>query len=394
MNLPKYYEFLNPVKIVAGYKALENLPYELGLLSVQKPLIITDPGIVTAGLLEILERAFDDSLVRIGAIFDQTPRDSSVDAVNLIARLFKSHGCDCIVALGGGSVTDTAKGVNILVSTGVADLLELSGSDRLAQTLLPLVVIPTTSGTGSEVTSVAVISDTHKGVKLPFASPYILPRLAILDPRMTLGLPPAITAATAMDALTHAVEAFTCLQKNPMSDAYALSAIELIRTNLYTAVQNGKNESARFALANASLMAGVSFSNSMVGGVHALGHALGAQAHVPHGLAMAILLPHVMQFNLDKMADAYAKLLLSLAGEDVFARTPKEARAQAAINTIHEMNTVLHKLCGHPTRLADAKVSRDLLPVIAQCALDDGAMITNPKAINYEQALSILKTAY
>ncbi len=392
--LPKYYEFFNPVKINAGVEALETVPYELKLLNAKRPIIITDRGIVGAGLLEIVLTGFDDSDITIGAIYDQTPPDSSLKTVNDIVKIYNENKCDSIIAVGGGSPIDTAKGVNIVISEGDSDIRKFMGVDRLSKEQKPLIVVPTTSGTGSEVTLVAVINDVENNVKMPFTSNMLLPKVAILDPRMTLSLPPRITAATGMDALTHAVEAYTCLQKNPMSDAYATAAISLIRKNLAKAVKTGKDVKARFAMANASTMAGAAFSNSMVGAVHALGHACGAIAHVPHGNAMAILLPHVMRFNFDKIEKYYAELLLYLAGEEEYLNTPKKSRAKRAIETIELLNQKLNNLSGMPIKLSDAGVKKSQIDSIAKTSMNDGSMLPNPKDLTIEDVIKILEAAF
>ena len=392
--LPKYYEFFNSVKINAGIEALETIPYELNLVNANRPLIITDKGIVNAGLLKIVLDSFADSKLVVGAVFDETPSDSSLDIVNKVAQIYKETNCNSIIAVGGGSVIDTAKGVNIIISEQTDDIRQFMGVDRLSKPQRPLIVVPTTSGTGSEVTLVAVISDKEKNVKLPFTSNLLLPKVAVLDPRMTLSLPQKITAATGMDALTHAVEAFTCLQKNPLSDAYALSAINLIRENLIEVVQNGKNADARFAMANASLMAGIAFSNSMVGGVHAIGHACGGVAHIHHGLAMSILLPHVMRYNLDVVGEYYAELLLPLAGEDVFINTKKEDRAEKSIQVVENMKNELKSICGMAVSLSEAGVKEEQLEDIAKTAMNDGAMSPNPKEMDFEDVMQILKLAF
>lgn len=391
--LPTYYEFFNPVKINAGTEALETIPFELGLFQASRPLIITDKGIVNAGLLKIVINSFADSNLVVGAVFDDTPSDSSLNVVNDIAKLYKETNCDSIIAVGGGSVIDTAKGVNIIISENTDDIRQFMGVDRLRTAQKPFIVIPTTSGTGSEVTLVAVISDTENNVKLPFTSNLLLPKIAILDERMTMSLPAKITAATGMDALTHAIEAFTCLQKNPMSDAYALAAIKLVRENLVNVVKNGKDKKGRFALANASLMAGVAFSNSMVGAVHAIGHACGAVAHVHHGMAMSILLPFVMEYNMDMIEDLYAELLISLAGDEVFASTPKDKRAEKSVEIIRNLQKELKDACGLHSKLSDAGVSQEQLEDIAKTALNDGAMSPNPKDLKFEDVLSILNKA-
>jgi alcohol dehydrogenase len=240
----------------------------------------------------------------------------------------------------------------------------------------------------------AVISDPVEKVKTPFLSSLLFPKVAILDPRMTLSLPSKLTAATGMDALAHAVEAYSCLQKNPLSDAYAISAVNLIRENLIKAVEDAKDGNARFAMANASLMAGAAFSNSMVGAVHAVGHACGGIAHIHHGTAMAILLPVVMEYNLDKIAHCYAELLLPLAGDEVFASTPFSDRARRSIQTIRELNAALSNLCGLPVSLKEAGVEESQFEEIARTAINDGTLIFNPEEVEFDDALGILKAAY
>jgi alcohol dehydrogenase len=392
--LPQYYEFYNPVKIVAGNKALENIPFELSRLYAKRPIIITDKGIVKAGLLKIVIKAFRDSDIVIGAIYDDTPRDSSIDVVNEIPRIYRGNQCDSLIAVGGGSVIDTAKGANIVISEETDDIAKFMGAERLAKPQRPLIVVPTSVGTGSEVTWVAVIYDPAENVKMAFASSFLFPKVAVLDPRMTSSLPPNLTAATGMDALAHAVEAYSCLQKNPLSDAYAISAIRLINENLVKAVENGKDKDARFAMANAAVMAGAAFSNSMVGAVHGIGHACGGVAHIPHGVAMAILLPVVMEYNLSKLNHYYAELLLPLAGDEVFAATDASDRARKSIETVRNLNATLNRLCGLPVSLKEAGVDENQLEEIAKTAIGDGSLIFNPEEVEFEDALRILREAH
>ncbi|MBA4368218.1 MAG: alcohol dehydrogenase [Desulfobacterium sp.] len=392
--LPSYYEFINPVKIVSGNKAVDNIPYELNQLGVKRPMIVTDQGVVMAGLLKVVENAIADSELAIGAVYDTTPPDSSLEVVKEIAGIYRSNRCDSFIAIGGGSSMDTAKGVNIAITENSDDLSRFIGAEMLKNRLQPFVAIPTTAGTGSEVTSVAVISDTENNVKMPFTSHYLLPNVAILDPRMTLTLPPKLTAATAMDAMTHAIESFINLQKNPMSDAYATAAIKIIRENVVNAVKNGKDADTRLALANAATMAGIAFSNSMVGLVHSLGHATGGICHVPHGIAMSIFLPFGMEYNLEKARGVIGELLLPLGGSELFACTPKTSRAEAAIKIVRKLQTDLYSFCGLPMTLKDAGVPRNKLEQIAQAVMDDGALTFNPEAVNQADALRVLKMAY
>lgn len=394
MMIPKYYEFFSPVKIISGLKALENLPYELDALGAFRPILITDQGVTRAGLVQQVVDTFADSHAVIGAVYDKVPQDSSSAVVNEIAAIFNQAGCDSIVAVGGGSVIDTAKGVNIVVTENSDDLLKFSGAEMLKKPMKPFIVIPTTAGTGSEVTCVAVISDPSRNLKMSFTSNFLYPRAAILDPRMTLTLPPMITAATGMDALTHAVEAYISMQKNPLSDAYAWKAIEIIAKTLPGVVKDGNDREGRLALANASTMAGIAFSNSMVGIVHNLGHATGGVCHVPHGIAMSIFLPFGLQYNLKKVSAEIGELLLPLAGEEVFSKTPQEARAEKVIEAIHDLKDELFELCRLPRTLKEANVVREKLPEIANAALNDGASTYNVEEVDYNDALAVLERAY
>lgn len=390
-----YYEFFCPVKIVAGNAALEHIPYELANLAASRPLIITDKGVRGAGLIDHVLQAFAESDMEVVDIFDDVPPDSSVEVVSRIADIYRTKQCDSLIAVGGGSVIDTSKGVNILVSENGTDLADFSGVGVLKKPLKPFFVIPTTAGTGSEVTLVAVISDPDKGVKLPFTSYFLLPNAAILDPRMTLTLPPHITAMTAMDAMTHAIEAFTGMAKNPISDAYATLAIRKVSENLIRVLDKPDDAEARLELAQASTMAGIAFSNSMVGLVHSLGHSLGALCHLPHGLCMNLFLPYVLEYNLAERGEVIGELLLYLAGAEVYANTPASQRGAKAIAEIRALRDELNRRCKLPRTLSETgKVTQDQLSKLADMALDDGSILYNPVDVDREEALAVLKRAW
>src|SRR5690606_19145109 len=246
-----------------------------------------------------------------------------------------------------------------------------------------------------EVTNVLVLADADAGVKLPFVSQFLLPDVALLDPRMTLQLPAYLTAATAMDAMTHAVEAFICLSKNPLSDAYATAAIRRIADNLLLVLRAPRDAARRLELSLAATMAGIAFSNSMVGLVHALGHSVGAVARLPHGVCMNVLLPIALDFNLTARREAIGELLLPLGGPDLYARTPAERRAETAIARIRALRDELHALTGLPRTLGETgRVRRDQLPEIARMSLDDGALLMNPVEVDADQALALLERAF
>ncbi len=390
--LPTYFEFSCPVKILSGRAAISNLPYELETLGSTRPMIVTDKGIVGAGLLEPVKQAFSDADRSIGAVFDDTPPDSSIAVVQAAAKLYRDERCDALVAIGGGSSMDTAKAVNVLLCEGNGDLLSLQGANRITADLNPFVAIPTTAGTGSEVTNVAVIYNEQSESKLAFLSSKLFPDVAIVDPVMTKSLPPKFTAATGMDALTHACEAYYCIQKNPVSDAFSAAAIPLIRDNLVTAVRDGKDEDARMAMANAALLAGIAFSNSMVGMVHALSHACGAVAHVPHGVANAILLPFGMDYNVGKVPAELAAVARLLGDGNAVGST--ESAARRASVRVRALNEELNRLCGAPTKLGDAGVQHRQLEQIARTAIDDGALTYNPDDMTYDDALRVLNEAF
>ncbi len=393
--LPLYYEFQNSTKILSGKNALENITYELKGLAVSRPILLSDKVLEKIGSLQKVIDAIVSTGMQPGAIFTDIPADSSVTVVNNIGEKYKEAECDSIIAVGGGSVIDTAKGVEMLISQEVDDLLELQGCESMTRGKhIPFIAVPTTSGTGSEMTLVAVIKNIEKSVKMEFISNYLLPDVAVLDPRMTETLPPKTTASTGFDALCHAIEAFSCSQKNPLSDAYAAAAIKLIAENLENAIKDGKNSKARLAMANASTMAGAAFSNSMVGVVHAIGHALGGVCKVPHGDAMTILLPYCMLYNYKHLGDIYGELLLYLEGPEVYASTPAEKRGEETIKSVRRMERRLHKLCGLPMTLKEVKVEKKDFDAVAKTALNDGAMLANPAAVEYDDVIMILNQAY
>jgi len=387
------FRFYNPVKIVSGDNALDNLGYELKQLGAKRPLIITDPGVAAAGLIALVQAALNGSGISGDVLYDKVPADSSPRIVDQAAAVFREHDCDAILAVGGGSVIDTGKAVNIVVTEGAGSLAELKGV-KLRKPMRPFIVIPTTSGTGSEATYAAMIMDAANKQKLLFASYLLFPKTAILDPRLTVSLPPLVTAATAVDALTHAVEACICKPRNPFSDAHAHEAIRLIGKYLPAVLAAGEDREARFYLANAACMAGAAFSNSGVGLIHALGHALGGVCRVPHGIAMNIFLPHGLEFNLPAAGEIIGELLLPLAGPEQYTATPSGERAQKTIARLREMKNDLFQSTSLPRTLTEAGVGKDVFDEIAQKAVKDPALGFNPLPVSHEDALAILNNAF
>ena len=392
---PPYFEYHNPVKILCGENALDRLPSELRQLAASRPMLLTDAVLQKLGLSNTLLDVMDAEGCPPACTFTDIPVDSSLGVVNRIAALYREKNCDSLLALGGGSVIDTAKGVHLVLSGNTDDILSLSGMENIPRGRhIPFIVVPTTAGTGSECTGVAVIRNEEQAVKMEFLSPFVAPDAAVLDPRMTLRLPPRATAATGMDALCHAIEAYSCLQKNPLSDAHATASMRLVAQHLLPAVENGADATHRLCMALAATLAGIAFSNSMVGAMHAIGHALGGVCHLPHADVMAVLLPHVMRFNLPRAEHHYAELLPFLAGWEEAAATPKDERARAAIRCVENLTARLHELCGLPVRLRDMQVREGDFPRVAQTAINDGALIVNPASVSAAQVEQILHQAY
>ncbi len=400
MRLPPFSQFCSRTRIISGEHALERLPGLLSSMSVKNPLLLTDKGLEAAGLLRLVIDHIEKGKLPAPLIFTDIPPDSDLQTVNEIAHLYREKGCDSIIALGGGSVIDTAKAVNIVVSCAepdaqVLDLRDFSGADVITQRLLPLIVLPTTAGTGSEATIVAVIKDHENNRKMLFTSNFLQPTATILDPDLTLTLPPFLTAAVGMDALTHAIEAYTCLGKNPLSDGMSLQAIRMIIDNLEYSVAHPEDRSSRLALAIGANLAGQAFSNSMVGIIHTVGHTVGSICGVHHGLCMSILLPYGLEYNLHKIEKELKELSLYLCGE--------QKEAIGTIAAIRSLNDRLKKATAgrHVTRLHDvldrdkrSAVRPDHLPIIAVEALGDGSHFYNPEQIDYDDILYLLNAAY
>lgn len=390
--LPEFFEFYNPTRVVYGAGIASDLKAELDFLGIGKYFIVSDKIISDLGLTKKVVDGLTSAGIEVTGEFLDVPQDSEVNTVNACADQAKTSGAEGLVAIGGGSVIDTAKAANILISEG-GDLVEdYSGAHTLTRPLKPLIVIPTTAGTGSEVTQVAVVYDKDNKVKMPFTDKFLLPSLAVLDPEMTLSLPPKLTASTAMDALTHAVEAYVDLQWSPFSDTFAIGAVELIFKNIVQATRNGDDLEARGSLLIASNMAGIAFSHSMVGCVHGMAHAVGGIFRVPHGVANAILLPHGMEYNFEEVKDKLAKLA-PIMGEEVSGLSADDA-ARKAIEAVRKLNGTLNEMGALPLRLREVGVSEDGLPEIAEATVMDGTSFYNPREVVAEEILAHLKNAY
>lgn len=388
MMLPDYFEFSLPSRVIAGRGLLDSMAAEIEALGVTKGMVVTDKVLQEAGVVRRVLDALGSSSLEIAYVFDEVPPDSDTEIVQKGAELAREHGVDFLLAIGGGSSMDTAKGINIVYTLG-GNILDHQGAGVVAAPLaLKLVAIPTTSGTGSEVTGVAVIKDRAQNLKLSYPSPFLTPNLSILIPELTLSMPPRLTAATGMDALTHAVEAYLSTNADPFSDGLALHAIKIICQHLPAATHNGQDLEARYQMQVGACIAGASFTYPLVGVVHASAHAAGGVHGLHHGLGCSIMLPYGMEFNLEVSPERYRDIAQAM-GIDVRGLSGEEAGWKAI-----EKVWRLAKDCGLPTNLKDAGVPQEAIPIIAEVALTDGAMVTNPRPAELEDLQQLMQQAY
>ena len=324
----------------------------------KKLLIVTDSIISKLGLMKSMTEALQADGAEY-VVFDEITADAPVPLIDKCITFYKKHGCDAIIAFGGGSSMDAAKAVAASVANNKSPL-QLAGYFRGLKNPITIYAVPTTAGTGSEVTVAAVISNPATESKVVIVDPRLVPKMAALDPTLMTGLPPAITAATGMDALTHAVEAYLGQWGTPTTDGLALSAVSMIFDNLLTAYKDGKNLEAREKMALASTYAGLAFTRANVGYVHAIAHQFGGKYHTPHGLANAILLPYVLKFSspsvTQKLANLAIRAKLGQPGDSIAALADK------FIEAVEDMNRQL----GIPTQL-DSLREQDI-PALAKAA--------------------------
>jgi alcohol dehydrogenase class IV len=366
------FSYICPTAVIAGHGSLSSLPKAVTDLGCKRAFVLTDKGVKKAGLAQLVIDSLSGFCI---GVHDEIPADPDLEAADKATAAARQMNADCIVSVGGGSVIDTAKAVCVTLKNGgkANDHLNLL---TLTEPQTPHIAIPTTSGTGSEVTNAAVLTSHGAGRKLFIVDIRIMPNIAILDPRCTMTMPKSLTVATAMDAMTHAVEALTSILSNQICDGNALHAIQLIRENLPLVVVEPGNEKARLNMQIAATMAGWAFTIAQVGLAHGMAHTLGTLSHVPHGTACGIVLPKVMRYNVDHAAPKLVLVARAL-GVDTSRMTERDA-ALAAADAVED----LMKKVGHPTRLRDIGVSEESLAICAFHAIADTANLFNARPVS------------
>jgi alcohol dehydrogenase len=374
-----------------GIGAAKEIPFSIQMLGGSKPLIVTDKGITGAGITKQVTDLLDDAKMAY-AVFDETvpnPTDTNVKDGEVH---YKESQCDCLITLGGGSSHDCGKGVGLVIANG-GKIQDYEGIDKSQNPMPPYVAVNTTAGTASEMTRFCIITDTRRKVKMAIVDWRVTPGVAIDDPMLMVGMPPTLTAATGMDALTHAVEAYVSTIATPMTDSAAEKAIELIAKYLRPAVANGGDINAREGMCYAQYLAGMAFNNASLGHVHAMAHQLGGFYDLPHGECNAILLPHVCQFNLIARVERFAKIA-RLMGENVENLSARDA-ADMAIEAIKQLSADI----GIPEGLValgkryGKEVNAEDIDVMTENAQKDACGLTNPRCPSDVEVKAIYKAA-
>ncbi|MFC3024607.1 L-threonine dehydrogenase [Vibrio zhugei] len=352
----------------------------------KKGLIVSDAVLNKIGVVQEVADLLSARDVAT-VVYDGTHPNPTVTNVNEGLAILKDNQCDFVISLGGGSPHDCAKGIALLASNG-GKIGDYEGIDQSPKPMLPLISINTTAGTASEMTRFCIITDEERHIKMAIVDKHTTPLISVNDPKLMLAKPASLTAATGMDALTHAIEAYVSTAATPITDAVAIKAIEMIQANLREAVKNGQNLEAREAMAYAQFMAGMAFNNASLGYVHAMAHQLGGFYNLPHGVCNAVLLPHVQRYNASVSAERLRDVAKAM-GVDVENLTAEQG-ADAAINAIVELS----KEIGIPAGLEELGAKVEDVPTLATNALKDACAVTNPRQGSHEEVCAIFQSAF
>lgn len=379
------YKFLMPSLSLMGVNCLNQVGEEVESLGFKKALIVTDKVLMEIGTVKKVLDVLEGKNVKY-AIYDGVKPNPTVASVNEGLAILKENNCDFVISLGGGSAHDCAKGIALLASNG-GEIKDYEGIDKSKKPQLPLIGINTTAGTGSEMTSFAIITDEERHIKMALVDKHLTPIIAVNDPILMIGMPKSLTAATGMDALTHSIEAYVSTAATPITDACAEKSIELISKYLVRAVENGEDLEARDMMAYAEYLGGMAFNNASLGYVHAMAHQLGGYYNLPHGVCNAILLPYVEEYNKEVSYKRLAKIA-KIMGANVDNLTDEES-ADLCIAKIKELSSKV----GIPTGLKELGAKEEDLEILATNALKDACSLTNPRQGTLEDVIAIFRKA-
>jgi alcohol dehydrogenase len=377
--------FFIPSVNVIGNGALNDAMNTMHDYGFRRALIVTDAVLNKLGVAGDIQKRLQEFDI-LSVVFDGTHPNPTTVNVEEGLEMLRANECDCVISLGGGSPHDCAKGIALVASNG-GDIRDYERVDRSAKPQLPMIAINTTAGTASEMTRFCIITDVNRHIKMAIVDKHVTPVLSVNDSSLMEGMPKGLTAATGMDALTHAIEAYVSIAATPITDACALKAITMIMQNLPIAVENGSDTDAREAMAYAQFLAGMAFNNASLGYVHAMAHQLGGFYDLPHGVCNAVLLPHVQVFN-SKVAGARLRDCAQAMNIDVSAMNDEQG-AQACIDAIR----TLARQVNIPAGLRDLNVKEEDIPVLATNALKDACGFTNPIQATHDEIMAIFRAA-
>jgi alcohol dehydrogenase class IV len=382
------YQFKAPSLVINGAGASNEVGAQARGLG-RKALVVTDANLHKFGLPEKVQESLSAAGIPF-VVYDRVLTEPTVEHVNEGLAAFRESQADFLVAVGGGSPIDTAKAISVL-ATNPAKVSDFMGANKIAKPGAPLIAIPTTAGTGSEVTQFTIITDMATSVKMLIASPHVIPRVALVDPQVTLTMPQEVTAATGVDALTHALESYVSVKAHSLTETLALQAIRLIAANLRQAWSDGGNLAARTAMMTGSLMAGLAFSNSSVALVHGMARPIGAYFHVPHGISNASLLPPVVEFSILGSPRRYADIAEAM-GEAVGGLSVLDA----AFLTARALKRLNDDLKIPPLRGlgVDAKKFDSVVDQMATDAIASGSPGNNPRKATHAEIVDLYRRAY
>jgi len=382
-------EFRVPSLVLTGSGASQQVGEQCSKRGLYKGLIVTGPRVRSTDIIPQIEQSLSQSGIAY-SIYDGVATEPVVEFVEAGLEIYREEGCDFVLAVGGGSPIDTAKAIAVM-TTNEGSISDYKGIGKIPQKGAPLVALPTTAGTGSEVTIYTIITDAATNVKMLIGSPFVMPDIAIVDPLLTVSSPPGVTAATGIDALVHAIEAYVSVKAQPMSDIFALSAIKLISGNLRQAWANGDNLEAREKMMLGALQAGIAFSNSSVALVHGMSRPIGAYFHLAHGVSNAALLVVCMEFSLLGNPRRYADVAAAM-GEKTHGLTDLQA-AELAVQAVGRLVSDVN-IPPLSELIEDEERFYRLVPQMAEDALDSGSPGNNPRQATKEQIVELYKQAY
>jgi alcohol dehydrogenase len=383
--LPRLSKFHAP-EIVFGPDSVQEAAHAAVRLGARRPFVVTDPGLTEAGWPSELLRHLRATGLAPQLWLDVTPNPKDHEIEAGFARYVEA-GCDVVLAVGGGSVMDAAKGVALLAANG-GRILDYEGIDRIAHPIPPMIMLPSTSGTGADVSQFCIVTDTVRHTKITIMGRALVPDVSVIDPRLLTTMPDDLNAATGLDALTHGIEAFVSLAHGPLTDHHALQAVSLVHANLVRTMMRPQDAAARCSMAQAALEAGLAFTNAILGATHAMSHQAGGMLDLPHGVVNGVLLPHVIRFNGAAVPERFVPIAQAMGLSDVAG-----APAGEAVERVADEVRRLGDEVGVPKGLGDLGVTADDVPRLAQLTLGDACLTTNPRPATVDEIAELFRAA-